>query len=192
MSIKVKKIKTKLIGQTLPFSDNSKNARYCERFLINEGWSIDQNAKGPDVKKDNLVLEFKLKDIESESAFTIGKITFDALKNISYNKSHIKEKLQQLCIIEHKDKVVLNANVYDLSDSFIQGLLEEAFDEARELIVDGYASNYIPGNRFGYFERTDKHPNIYAFRIRKNIMNTTIKAMSRSSDNFNKHFEIVD
>ena len=191
MNMKIKSIKTSLLGSTLPYSDNSKNGRFCEEVLIDENWPIDQHRKGPDVSTDNFKIEFKLKDQDSVSAYTIGKITFDELKTVDYNTSHIKDKLQQLCIIEHKDKVVVSVNVYDLTDPEIQKKFEEAFELARELVISGYNSNYIPGNNFGYFESTTQQPNIYSFRIRKEMMDRVIKGMSKSADNFKKLFELV-
>lgn len=190
--MKIKTIKTRLIGSTLPYSDNSMNGRFCEQVLISEGWSINQHQKGPDVNTNDLKIEFKLKDQDSVSSYTIGKITFNELKTVDYNTSHIKDKLQQLCIIEHKDRIVESAEVYDLTDPEIQKKFEEAFELARKLIISGHCSTYIPGTQFGYFESTNQNPDIYSFRIRKETMDRVIKGMAKSSDNFNKLFESVN
>jgi hypothetical protein len=191
MTLKIKQIKTNLIGTVLPSTDNSFNGRYCEQFLIAEGWNIDCNGKGADVNTGGLLLEFKLKDMDSVSAFTIGKISRNNIKKTSYNKSHIKEKLQQVCIIEHRDKIVISVHVYDFTDPYIQDLFSDAYENARELINNGHVSTYIPGNLFAYFESTNVNPDSFAFRIRKDTMDT-LKGLARSSANFNRHFEFQD
>lgn len=192
MTLKIKQIKTGLIGTTLPSSDNSTNGRFCEQFLITEGWDINCNGKGADVKTGELVLEFKLKEIDSVSAFTIGKISRNNIKETSYNSSHIKEKLQQMCIIEHRNNIVVYVYVYDFTDQYIQELFSEAYENGRELIANGYDSTYVPGNSFAYFESTKDTPNSFAFRIRKDSMDKKLKGMARSSANFNRHFKFQD
>ena len=52
--MKIKSVKTSLLGQTVPTNINGVAGRYIEEYLQQEGWPTDLRGAGADVPKYNL------------------------------------------------------------------------------------------------------------------------------------------
>lgn len=184
--LKIKSIKTKLIGTTLPaFADNGELGRYVEQRLKEEGWPLDTLNVGADCPTLNL--EFKTKEVGSVASFSIGKMSAKDIQLQDFEQTSICNKLQLVCIIEHENRVVTSVTVYDFTSQSIQDIFKGAYEKARQqILVDGNL-NYYSGNKYAYFERTQRNIDSLCFRIRTTKMDT-LKGISKS--NFDQLFEV--
>ena len=79
--------------------------------------------------------------------------------------------------------------MYDFSGWAVQSLLKEAYENSQKEIINGNINDYIYGNKFGYFEKSNKNSNTWCFRIRHSAM-IHLEFLAKST--FNNLFEIVE
>lgn len=166
-SIKVKKLNTGSEDLIVPeqIKGNEGNVgKWYEDHLQSKGFRINQ-GQGIDVP--DLNLENKTRKRSSKSAHTTGTMTYDNIINSPYEKSSIREKLQQQNRMEYDDtfNVVTNESVYDFRDPEIQQKIKESYENAREILrkQGGPAPGTVVGGPFGVFEW--RSGNTYAHRI---------------------------
>lgn len=185
--LKIKSIKTSLIGTTLPeFADNSECGRFVEQHLIAEGWPLDTQNVGADCPTLNL--EFKTKEVGSVAAFSIGKMSARDIQLQDFEQTSICNKLQLVGIIEHQHRVITSLNVYDFTSQSIQDIFKEAYEKARQQILLEDNLNYYSGNKYAYFERTQRNIDSLCFRVRTTKMDS-LKRISKST--FDQLFELT-
>lgn len=167
MKAKVTKLKTNLVGMSVPDSANGHAGRYVEHKLIQQGFEVD--TKGT-VDIPGLDLEVKTRDLNAVSAQTVGKMSLSTIKTTPYKDSTVREKIQRQFRVSIRDNTIVSTDVVDFSWGVIQEKIEESYEAARALINKGCNDNYIPGGDYGYFERTVKTSDSYDFRLKDSAM----------------------
>ena len=183
MTLKLKSVKTTLVGKKVPTRFDGHAGRAIEHMLEADGFIINRRAV-----KDNPYFEVKSRDLDATSAQTIGSMTLDSIKITAYKDSPIYEKTQQQLRVKTQHNVIVSTELYDFSGWNTQSVLEQAYELARQRIINGDCNNYIYGGKFGYFERTNKDTNLWEFRLNDGAFRK-LEAMSKS--NFNKLFEAI-
>jgi hypothetical protein len=185
MKLKVVRLKTNLVGQMVPSKLGGQAGKSIELKLIEQGFDIDQQTSGADIKQ--LGLEVKSRDIDSISPQSIGSMTPEDICAKSYDQTNICEKIQQQFRVKTKDQKIISAEVYDFSSPAIQERIRESYEIARQKIINGNDSSYIAGGPYGYFERTVAGSRSYEFRLRDTAMKK-LETISKST--FNKFIEL--
>lgn len=182
MKAKVISLKAKIVGETVPPKTHGAAGRDIENKLCAQGFPMS-NQPGPDIPA--VGLEVKSRDIDSTSAQSVGSMLPEDIISTPYPKSVICKKLQQQYRVKHKDQVIVSAEVYDFSPSYIQDRIERSYEAARQKIIAGDCSDYVYGGPYGYFERTVKGSRSYQFRVADGAVK---KLESMASSTFNKFF----
>jgi hypothetical protein len=177
MKAKVTKLKTNLVGMTVPDSTNGHAGRFVESEIIREGFDVD--TKGT-VDIPGLDIEVKTRDINAISAQTVGSMTPENIKKTPYRESSVYEKIQRQFRVYIRDNTIIDAKVVDFSWDIIQQKIEQSYELARQRIIDGLDDNYISGGPYGYFERTVKGSSSYDFRLRDTAMKK-LESMANST-----------
>lgn len=178
--MKVKKIKKDFTG-TLLSKDHSRRGREFEQVLAQSGFRINT---GCGVDLPDLDVEVKTKDVNSTSANTVGTMTYEDICNKSYEESGIFEKIQRQFRVETNNGTIVNQAIFDFSKPFIQDVIKDAYESAREKMIAGDKSSYISGSAYGYFEQ--KTENSWAFRISVPAMK---KLEKMSTSTFERFFD---
>ena len=165
--MKIKSIKTSLLGQTVPTNINGVAGRYIEAHMQQEGWPTDLRGAGADIPIYNL--EIKSRDKDAVSHHTVGAMLPADIISKSYSSSIIFEKLQQQFRVITKDQVVVSTTVYNFAHPKIQVIFNNGYETCRQKLAAGDESNYIRGNDYCFFER-QRGKASYKFRIFKNKM----------------------
>ena len=179
---KLKKAETALIGMPVPKEKNGNIGKMVERIMAANDYEMSGGI-GPDIPKLNI--EVKTKGNQSGSAYKVGTMTLDDIKQYTYDESPLKDKMQILFIVSHCqiNMTITEARVYHFYKEPIQEKLREAYNSARDLILAGDISSYIKGkdawgnDAWAYFDWQDS--NSWQFRIPVNHMKS-LKAMARS------------
>jgi hypothetical protein len=188
--IKVKKLKKdNLIGKTVPTNKHGHAGRAVENLLEGQGYSINRRGAVPDLQA--LDVEIKTRDLDATSPQTVGTILLDDIKITPYRLSSIAGKLKQQLRVKTKDQVVVESRIWDFSDPYIQSLIEDSWETARQKIIAGCQDKYIPGGDYGYFEKCVNSDNSYAWRMSQAMMDK-LETMSGNSPTFNKIFEVIE
>ena len=182
MKPKVISLKAKLIGEAVPPKTYGAAGRDIENQLREQGFPISNNA-GADLP--TVGVEVKSRDVDATSAQSVGSMLPEDIISTPYSKSVICEKLQQQYRVKHKDQIIVSAEVYDFSPSYIQDRIERSYEAARQKIIAGDCSDYVYGGPYGYFERTVKGSRSYQFRVADGAVK---KLESMASSTFNKFF----
>ena len=180
--MKIKSIKTSLLGQTVPTNINGVAGRYIEEYLQQEGWPTDLRGAGADVPKYNL--EIKSRDKDAVSHHVVGTMLPTDIISTSYSDSIIFEKLQQQFRVITKDQVVVSTTVYDFDHPKIQKIFKDGYETCRRQLAAGSQSNYIRGNNYCFFER-QRGKISYQFRIFKNKM-AVLESMAMRSKQYDR------
>jgi len=190
MKPRVKKVKTKLVGKSVPNNkdDNGTTGRFIEDELEKEGHIINRSESGPDLI--DYEVEVKSRLIGSKSPWTIGSMTRNHIENTPYEQSLIFEKIQTVLIVAHNNDEVRQADTYPLRDPYIQSRIKEAYEKSRAAIIKG-EDGYIRDSKYGYFEKIKGRKNQYKFRIPNNIMKN-FRMTSATLPGFNKFFKRKD
>ena len=178
---KVKELKNDFRGITL--TNYATRGKEFENILASKGHPVNPGI-GPDYPEFDL--EVKTKDVNSTSANSIGTLSYEEIIKTPYRKSPIAKKLQQQFRVSFKNGVAVSQKIYDFSPSFIQEVLETAYEAARSKMINGNKEPYVYGSNFGYFEQKrmkgGKLTNSWAFRISvgameklENMSTTTFK-----------------
>ena len=183
---KLGKAESALVGMSVPKQKNGNVGILVEDTMIDQGYKMSTHS-GIDIP--DLEIEVKSKGKESTSAYSMGSLHIDTIKEYEYDKSPIKEKCQTIFKVEHSQtfREVTDARVLDFTKPYIQEKFKDAFNTARAKILAGNESNYIKGHSkaWGYFERKIKNgkpTNNWAFRITVKNMKT-LEGMARAVDN---------
>lgn len=184
--IKINKLKTNLKGQQV--STNSSNrGRQVEHIMKAQGFDINTGA-GPDLQFGDTPVEIKSRDNNATSPQTVGAMTLADIKSTSYEGSAIFKKFQQQYRVKTEEGVVVEEHMYDFSGWFAQSVIKESYETARQAIINGACGDYIPGGKYGYFERTNKNSKTsYNFRLSDSAMKK-MEAMANST--INQLFEV--
>lgn len=177
MKAKVTKLKTKLVGMSVPDAANGHAGRFVENELIHQGFKVD--TKGT-VDIPGLDIEVKTRDLKAISAQTVGSMLPEDIVATAYKDSPVYEKIQRQFRVHTRDNVIVSAEVVDFSWDMIQNKIAESYELAREEIAKGNDKNYIHGGDYGYFERTVKGSRSYDFRLRDSAMKK-LEAMAKST-----------
>jgi hypothetical protein len=187
--IKIKSLNTNLKGNIVS-SNQAVAGRQIEGMLRENGFPI-QNGPGPDLKiNDDTAVEVKSRDLNATSPHSIGGMTLDDIKKTNWEDSIPCSKCQQQLRVKHRDGVITEDIMYDLSGEHCQSKLKGAYETARQKIIAGDTRDYISGTEWGYFERTNKESNTWVFRISHNQMKK-LEGLAKSTINDNKLFEII-
>jgi hypothetical protein len=186
--IKIKKLKTNLLGQRVT-KDSSNRGRQIERILEIQGFDIN-HGHGPDLKLNaDTFVEIKSRDNNATSPQTVGAMTLNEIKNTDYEDSRIFNKFQQQYRVKTENGIIVEESMYDFSGWFAQSLIKEAYETARQSIIGGACGDYIPGGTYGYFERVNKKSKTsYHFRLSNSAMKK-LEAMANST--INQILEII-
>ena len=167
MKAKVTKLKTTLVGMTVPNSTNGHAGRFVESELIHQGFQVDTRGT---IDIPGLDLEVKTRNLDAISAQTVGSMTPENIKITPYRQSTVYEKIQRQFRVYIRDNTIVGAKVVDFSWDIIQDKIEESYELARNRIIEGNTDNYVSGGPYGYFERTVKGSSSYDFRLRDTAM----------------------
>lgn len=181
MKPKITKIKLNLLGVDLP-EDHAIRGKALEDYLANHGMPVSSES-GPDYPEFDL--ELKSKDTESTSANSVGSMTIEDIIKTPYELSCISAKLKSQWRVKVTSGIVVDSDVYDFSATFIQEILKEAYEAARQKIINGDRGSFVYGTRYGYFERKTKRgvwSNSYMFRITTSAMDN-LESMAKSTYN---------
>ena len=181
---KIKSVTSSLVGIKVS-KDHSVRGTEIHNMIAKSNPSMN-HGKGADFPKFDA--ELKTKDSSSKSAYGIASMTIDDIKNIDYDSSVVKEKLQQQIHVSVNSGTISSVEVYDFRPLWIQDKIKEAYENARALINHGSSENYIYGSKYGYFEKRHNRKNQYQFRITVDAMEN-IKQMSTSQVNNPTLFE---
>lgn len=181
--VKNLKLKISLVGAIVPDKTDGIAGRYIENLLEDKGIQIDRYAT-----TDNPFFELKSRDLDSSSPQTVGGMTLNDIKATSWEDSSICEKIQIQYRVKTQNNIVVHSEIYDFSGKDIQRLLKLAYENARTKIINGDTKDNIYGDRYGYFERTNKNSNTWCFRIRHKPMQE-LEIMAKST--FDNLFEIA-
>ena len=169
MVVRLKSIKNGIsVGDPVPDRElHGNNGRYFERILIKNGHNI---SNGPGVDLVDLKTELKTRKSKSTSYHTIGTISIDNIINLSYEETHLYEKMLSQYRVKYDDdlQVVVSEKIYDFSDPMIQHTLKNAYEHARGEIINGDRSRYISCAPVGCFEKAST--NSYQFRLSNGFM----------------------
>ena len=180
--MKIKSIKTSLLGQTVPTNINGVAGRYIEEYLQQEGWPTDLRGACADVPKYNL--EFKSRDKDAVSHHVVGTMLPTDIISTSYLDSIICKKLQQQLRVITKDQVVISTTVYDFAHPKIQEIFKDGYETCQQQLAAGSQSDYIRGNDYCFFER-QRGKTSYKFRIFKNKM-AVLESMAMRSKQYDR------
>lgn len=181
--VKNLKLKTSLVGQTVPDKTDGQAGRYIEDLLESVGVLINRTAT-----TDNPFFEVKTRDLDSTSPQTVGGMTLAKIKRTAWVDSTVYEKIQHQYRVKTQNNVVVSNEMIDFSGWAVQSLLEEAYEAARKEIIAGNRNDYIYGTKYGYFERTNKKSKTWCFRINHGAMQ---KLENLAKSNFNELFEAI-
>lgn len=182
--VKNLKLKISLVGKTVPEKHNGEAGRYIEDLMEEQGVPIDRRAT-----VDTPLFELKSRDIDATSPHTIGGMTLNSIKTTAWEDSPIYEKIQYQFRVKTQNKIIVENEMYDFSGWAVQSLLKEAYENSQKEIINGNINDYIYGNKFGYFEKSNKNSNTWCFRIRHSAM-IHLEFLAKST--FNNLFEIVE
>lgn len=166
----------KLIGKILPSTYKGESGRGLEDLLETCGIPIN---RGPGV--DCLIFDFEVKsrDIDAISPQTVSTMTFNNIIATPYINSSVRDKFQRQFRVKTKNNIIVSAEMYDFSHRLIQSQIEEAYESAREQMIehqsngaghDSWLPTYVYGTKWGYFEHVDKKKNSLHFRIAHGAM----------------------
>lgn len=177
--IKINKLKTNLKGQQV--STNSSNrGRQVEHIMKAQGFDINTGA-GPDLQFGDTPVEIKSRDNNAISPQTVGAMSLADIKSTIYEDSAIFKKFQQQYRVKTEDGIIVEEHMYDFSSWFAQSVIKESYETARQAIINGACGDYIPGGKYGYFERTNKNSKTsYNFRLSDSAMKK-MEAMANST-----------
>jgi hypothetical protein len=159
-------IRKKLLNLPVPPKFGGQAGRYIEKQIIKLGCPFNK-GKGVDLKF--LGWEIKSRDVTSTSAVTLSAMHPLEIITTPYIQSLVREKSQKILLFTTKDLKIKNIKFYDLSDSYIQDKLCEAYEHGRKQIIcypDILYTEYT--GFFGYFENTNKDRSELSFRLSKN------------------------
>jgi hypothetical protein len=191
-SVKVTKIKKGVnVGDSVPTMSgyNPGNVgNYIEQCIISSGHYNYNTQKGVDLP--DIGVEVKTRNEDATSPQTIGRMTIDDIKNTPYEQSSIYEKIQTQYRVKHRDGIITEESVYDFSDPMIQDIIEESYETARKMIIEGNISYYIRGkNCWGYFEKTSgSSDNLRDFRLPNKQMKE-IEKISKNAKHIRNLFD---
>jgi hypothetical protein len=166
-----------LIGKKLPTNHGGHAGRAFENLLESMGVPINRGP-GCDWKLYNL--EFKTRDIDATSPQTVATMTPKDITTTAYKDSIVFEKIQQQLRVYTRDQIIVDVRIHDFSAEHIQKLLETAYNNGQAQIILGTAGDYVYGNEYGYFERTNPRSNSYSFRINQGAFDK-LEAMAAST-----------
>ncbi len=178
--MKIKQIKKDFTG-TILSRNHSVRGKEFEEVMSGSGFQINQGM-GADLKESGI--EVKTKDVNSSSPNSVGTLTYEDICNKSYKETHIFEKMQKQFRVVTDEGLVVDQNLFDFTDPYIQEKIEEAYENARQKMINGDKSSYIRGSEYGHFEQ--KTENSWAFRITVSAMR---KIENMSKQTFKDFFE---
>jgi hypothetical protein len=177
-TIKVKELlNADLVGEKVPDKTNGNAGRAVENKLRERGLTI--NRKGTDITfgGDISSVEVKSRDIDAISPHTIGGMTTEEIINTPWLFSSIREKSLSQFRVKSKDNIIVSNEIFDFDKPYIQDLLEKAYEDCRNKIINGNRDPYINSKISGiYFENQTEYDR-YCFRMSdakmKKIENTS-------------------
>jgi hypothetical protein len=176
--LKIKQIKTSLVGMKINASDAKRGNIIHEHFAL-EKWPLNFGA-GADIPMYKI--EIKSRRTNAVSAHTFGRMTLRNIHELDYEDSIIAEKCQyQIRVSLNSDSVVTAVEFYDFTDPYIQNLLKEGYNRVKLNApsldtATKHLPTYISGTQYCYAELQNK---LYQMRISDEAMEK-IKFMSRS------------
>lgn len=175
-----------LIGIRLGTNQHGHAGRALEDLLENWGVPINRGA-GPDI----LVFgcEIKTRDRWAVSPQTIADMNIQDIKTCAYAESHVRAKFQQQLRVYTEDEIITHADIYDFNRPEIQRLIAEAYEHARQQLINNPSLARTSAVGFyGYFERKANSNTSYSFRLNPADM---VMLENMACSNFHQLFEYV-
>ena len=171
MAAKLKNLKPFLEGTKIPAGiDNAHRGKYIETLYEDQGFEVN---KGLGADFEDAEIDIKSRMLESRSAHSITTCTEDHIIARSYQDSNVCPKVQrwdQPVYSESYNEIVKHEN-YDFRDDYIQGIIQEGYEDCRSQIVNGTTSNYVRSkNGYVIFERSSQRDNSWQVRFPHSAM----------------------
>jgi hypothetical protein len=157
------------------------NGHLVENVLEDIGFPLDRVAT-----TDLPGMEVKSKSKYSKTSWTIGRMTYNKIVNTPWADSPIKEKMQkqyQLIISEKTydaSGVITDAKVVDFTFHEIQKILEKAYENCRQQLINNSGNHGTVKSDIAYFEY--RKGNSYQFRIKNSSMKNLVSQASALSN----------
>lgn len=181
--VKVKSVKTGIVGEVFNNRRPGETGIEIEDYFKGEGWNL-QNGEGADCL--DYGIEIKSRNINSRSAYTIGRMSPEKIIDTPYKDSPIRDKLRSQLKVTHNDGYVTSAEIFDLTHPYIQERLREAYEDGREQLANGKTKNYIKCKGWGFFEKASTESS-YQFRLTPKEMRN-LEAAVKNVSAFDSHF----
>lgn len=179
MTAKLKSLKPFLGGTEIPVGiDDAHRGKYIETLYEEAGFEVN---KGLGADFEDAEIDIKSRKLESRSAHTITTCTEDHIIARNYQDSNVCPKVQrwdQPVYSESYNEIVKHEN-YDFRDNYIQGIIQEGYEDCRSQIASGTTDNYIRSqNGYVICERTSRKDNLWQVRFPHSAMKK-LKGMSK-------------
>lgn len=136
--------------------------------------------------------EVKTRHITATSAQTIGTMNpTDIINTPNYFDTLISKKCKkQLRAVLSENSTILEIDLFDFDDPYIQDKLSMAYDSARDYIIQYPKCVYTPcAKQWAYFENTNpEKTKSLDWRMRDSTMK---KLQTMSKDNFRNFFDYI-
>jgi len=178
--IKVKQIKTDWRGQQLPTHIGGEAGRAFEQKMKADGFNLNL-GKGNDGGK-KFDLEVKTRAKESTSPLSVATMRECDILTTDFKDSVVCEKLQHQLRVKTENGIIVDNEMYDLSQPHVQDLYKKAYETSRENIKIGNITpgGTAPGTHWGYFERKRDTKDSWVFRSSHGAMKK-VEAMAKST-----------
>jgi hypothetical protein len=180
---KVTQVKKSIVGKSVPTNIGGHAGRAIENMFADEGFNIDKRGT-VDMPLEGI--EIKSRDEDAVSPHSTGSQTRNEIINTDWKDSPLREKLQQQLRITTKDGVIVDQQLWDLTDPITQANFKDAYESARDKMAAGDCSDTIYGNKWGYFEKKKDTKDSYVFRHSDGAMEKIERIMNST---FNNLFE---
>lgn len=184
--VKVKEIKVDWRGEQLPTHMGGVAGRAFEQIMKKDGFPIN-NGKGAD-GGPQYDLEVKTRATEATSPVSVATMRKCDIISTPFEDSVVCEKLQHQLRVKTENGIIIENEVYDLSQAHVNDLYKEAYETARQNIANGNitAGGTAPGTKWGYFEKKNGTKDSWVFRSSNSAMK---KVESMATSTFGSIFD---
>lgn len=170
-----------LLGEIVPPTANGAAGNYLHE-LLGKKYKHPVN-KGAGADYVSLRVEVKSRDVDATSPVTIGRMSAGNIINTEYQKSHLREKTQNIRFIKHRDQVVVEDYVLNTDKFLIQQDLENIYNLLRDRLRAGLRQVYVTMPN-GFFQWETKDFDIYELRIKGSKLRAFEQAAKSTIDQY--------
>lgn len=192
------KIKTKVKpGLIVPPEHRGNVGIFIEDILRSEGHALNPGP-GPDLYK----IEVKTAMLKSTSGISIGSLNVNRIISTPWEKTHLFNKCQAWFLVQYCNErhVVTSAELFDLTDSYIQTYFKTAYEDARTQVIaeqnlpPDNKTKYISKSTWAYLENVTCKPETkqYDFRLYRNQLPKLCSIATTVNDQSMMTFPVVD